>query len=88
MPLSTRKFDCMNNTELLRKLQNRMIFLILPKILIANLIRKLDINPHSMHQLIKFNQNEKKYTFKILRRIYFSIIMTIQILFYNYYLNV
>ena len=71
----------MNNTELLRKLQNRMIFLILPKILIANLIR-------NMHQLIKFNQNEKKYTFKILRRIYFSIIMTIQILFYNYYLNV
>ena len=79
--LAQGKFYCMNNTELLRELHTRMIFLILLKIQITNL-------PRNMHQLIKFNQNEKKYTFKILRRIYFSIIMTIQILFYNYYLNV
>ena len=57
MPLSTRKFDCMNNTELLRKLQNRMIFLILPKILIANLIRKTHIVCISWLNLIKTKRN-------------------------------
>ena len=37
--LTQEKFGYSNNTELLRKLQNRMIFLILPKILITDLIR-------------------------------------------------